>query len=324
MASPVVSLTCTFVKKWAMCNSDYFIQTCLTLVLFTSRCCSLFLTPPSSVQVFCFKNRDETSDTTKGDSSNADGKKYFNQWIHRQIFKNKTCDLFPFFDYMKKYAVIVAGGSGTRMGYNMPKQFLLIKGKPVLWYTIDAFLRAFDDIAIILVLPEIHFAKGRGIIAQFNHTDKIVLVNGGNTRYGSVKNGLQLVKEASVVFVHDGVRCLISVPLIQRCFNQALLKGSAVPAVSATDSIRIFSNGKHAVADRQQVRVIQTPQTFLSSIILPAFEQEYDETFTDEATVVEAYGTEVFLTEGEYDNIKITRPVDLMIAERMIEERSAL
>ncbi len=225
---------------------------------------------------------------------------------------------------MKKYAVIVAGGSGTRMGYSVPKQFLLLKDKPVLWYAIDAFFRAYDDMEIILVLPEAHFVKGRGIIAQFNYSDRIVLAAGGNTRYQSVKNGLQLVKEESVVFVHDGVRCLISVPLIQRCYNQAILKGSAVPAVAATDSIRIFSDGKHFVEDRQQVRIIQTPQTFLSSIILPAFEQEYSEAFTDEATVVEANGTEVFLTEGEYDNIKITRPVDLMIAERMIEERSAL
>lgn len=225
---------------------------------------------------------------------------------------------------MKKYAVIVAGGSGKRMGYSIPKQFLLLKDKPVLWYVIDAFLRAYEDMQVILVLPEAHFAKGRGIIARFDYSDRIVLVAGGNTRYQSVKNGLQFVKEASVVFVHDGVRCLISVPLIQRCFNQALLKGSAVPAVSATDSVRIFNNGRHSVADRTQVRFVQTPQTFLSSIILPAFEQEYNEAFTDEATVVESYGTEIFLTEGEYDNIKITRPVDLMIAERLIEERSAL
>ena len=225
---------------------------------------------------------------------------------------------------MKKYAVIVAGGSGTRMGYSVPKQFLLLKDKPVLWYAIDAFFRAYDDMEIILVLPEAHFVKGRGIIAQFNYSERIVLAAGGNTRYQSVKNGLQLIKEESVVFVHDGVRCLISVPLIQRCYNQAILKGSAVPAVAATDSIRIFSDGKHFVENRQQVRIIQTPQTFLSSIILPAFEQEYSEAFTDEATVVEANGAAIFLTEGEYDNIKITRPVDLMIAERMIEERSAL
>jgi 2-C-methyl-D-erythritol 4-phosphate cytidylyltransferase len=139
-----------------------------------------------------------------------------------------------------------------------------------------------------------------------------------------VQYGLKEVKENSVVFVHDAVRCLVSVPLIQRCYKQAVEKGSAVPAVAATDSIRILNGVHHHVADRQQVRIIQTPQTFLSEIILPAFEQEYNNVFTDEATVVEAYGTIIFLTEGEYENIKITRPVDMMIAERILEERSAL
>jgi 2-C-methyl-D-erythritol 4-phosphate cytidylyltransferase len=224
---------------------------------------------------------------------------------------------------MKKYAVIVAGGSGTRMGNVTPKQFLLLKGKPLLWYTIDSFLRAFDDMQVILVLPKDHLVKGERIAAQFVE-GKISLVSGGTTRFDSVKAGLQLIKEDAVVFVHDGVRCLVSVPLIKRCYNQALEKGSAIPAVAATDSVRILKNGSHCVKDRQQVRIIQTPQTFLSNIILPAFDREFDESFTDEATVVEASGKEIFLTEGEYDNIKITRPIDLLIAERIIEERSAL
>jgi 2-C-methyl-D-erythritol 4-phosphate cytidylyltransferase len=225
---------------------------------------------------------------------------------------------------MKKYAVIVAGGSGTRMGNVTPKQFLLLKGKPLLWYTIDSFLRAFDDIEIILVLPKEHFSKGEKIAAQLNAENKIKIVSGGNTRFDSVKAGLTLVTEVSVVFVHDGVRCLISVPLIKRCYKQALEKGSAIPAVTATDSIRILKNGFHEVKDRQQVRIIQTPQTFLSNILLPAFEQNFNESFTDEATVVEASGKEIFLTEGEYDNIKITRPIDLLIAEKIIEDRLAL
>ena len=224
---------------------------------------------------------------------------------------------------MKKYAVIVAGGSGTRMGNVTPKQFLLLKGKPLLWYTIDSFLRAFDDMQVILVLPKDHFVKGERISSQFAE-GKISLVSGGTTRFDSVKVGLQMVKDDSVVFVHDGVRCLVSVPLIKRCYNQALEKGSAIPAVAATDSVRILKNGLHYVKNRQQVRIIQTPQTFLSNIILPAFDREFDESFTDEATVVEASGKEIFLTEGEYDNIKITRPLDLLIAERIIEERLAL
>src|SRR5215471_4123124 len=146
---------------------------------------------------------------------------------------------------MKKYAVIVAGGSGTRMGNVIPKQFLLLKGKPLLWYTIDSFLRAFDDTEIILVLPKDHLVKGEKIISQLNARERIQLINGGVTRFDSVKEGLKMVKEESVVFVHDGVRCLVSVPLIRRCYKQALEKGSAIPAVAATDSIRIVKNGAH-------------------------------------------------------------------------------
>jgi 2-C-methyl-D-erythritol 4-phosphate cytidylyltransferase len=225
---------------------------------------------------------------------------------------------------MKKYAVIVAGGSGTRMGNIVPKQFLLLKGKPLLWYTINSFLRAFDDMEIILVLPKDHLVKGERIVSQLNAQGRITLAHGGITRFDSVKEGLKMVKEESIIFVHDGVRCLVSVPLIKRCYKQALEKGSAIPAVAATDSIRIVKNGTHYVKDRQQVRIVQTPQTFLSTILLQAFEQPFNESFTDEATVVEASGKEVFLTEGEYDNIKITRPIDLLIAERIIEDRSAL
>ena len=177
---------------------------------------------------------------------------------------------------------------------------------------------------VALVLPHEYLPAGEEIAAMFDDSSRIQITAGGKTRFDSVKAGLQLVKEECVIFVHDGVRCLISVPLIQRCYNQALLKGSAVPAVAATDSIRIGEEDNHIVANRQQVRIVQTPQTFLSNILLPAFEQSFDESFTDEATVVEKYGATVYLTEGDYNNIKITRPVDMMIAERIISERLLL
>ena len=225
---------------------------------------------------------------------------------------------------MYKYAVIVAGGTGKRMGNMVPKQFLLLKDKPLLWYTLDTFFRAYSDIKIILVLPHEHIEKGKAITDNFFANNHVKIVAGGDMRFHSVQCGLHEVKEKSVVFVHDAVRCLVSVPLIQRCYKQALEKGSAVPAVAATDSIRILNGSHHTIANRQQVRIIQTPQTFLSEIILPAFKQDYNEAFTDEATVVEAYGEKVFLTEGEYENIKITRPVDMMIAERILEERLTL
>ena len=225
---------------------------------------------------------------------------------------------------MVKIAVIVAGGMGKRMGSAMPKQFLPLNSKPLLWYTIDSFLRAYADMEVVLVLPAEHLARGRQIVEMFDRGRSIMVVEGGETRFHSVKNGLICVPAGAVVFVHDGVRCLISVPLIQRCYNQAVEMGSAVPAVLATDSIRIVNGSSHYVEDRQRVRIIQTPQTFLASIIVPAFEQAYSDAFTDEATVVEGNGSKVFLTEGEYDNIKITRPIDLVIAERILTDRLSL
>jgi 2-C-methyl-D-erythritol 4-phosphate cytidylyltransferase len=222
---------------------------------------------------------------------------------------------------MKKFAVIVAGGAGTRMKSSTPKQFLLLHGKPLLWYTIQAFLQAYDDLQIILVLPATYIDTD---VIQFLLNERITTIAGGETRFHSVQNGLKLVPENSLVFVHDGVRCLVSPNLIQRCGEQAAMLGSAIPAVTATDSLRIEMEGKHKVIDRQTVRLIQTPQTFRSELIVPAFKQPFNAYFTDEATVVEAYGKEVCLIEGEYENIKVTRPADLWFAEKIISERLAL
>jgi 2-C-methyl-D-erythritol 4-phosphate cytidylyltransferase len=224
---------------------------------------------------------------------------------------------------MKKFAVIVAGGSGTRMKSATPKQFLLLHGKSVLWYTIQAFLQAYEDIKIILVLPKA-FINNDNDAVQSLLNERVIITAGGETRFHSVQNGLKLVEENSLVFVHDGVRCLVSRGLIQRCGEQAAKLGSAIPAVTATDSLRMEINGAHKVIDRQTVRLIQTPQTFRSEIIVPAFEQPCCSYFTDEATVVEAFGKKVYLIEGEYENIKITRPVDLWFAEKILSERSAL
>lgn len=223
---------------------------------------------------------------------------------------------------MKKYAVIVAGGSGQRMGAAMPKQFMLLQQKPLLWYSLNTFLQAFDDIEIILVLPKDNLAEGEQIVTDLNAGNRIMITAGGTTRFHSVQNGLASVSVPSVVFVHDGVRCMVSKELIHRCYEQALEKGSAIPAVAATDSIRIANGTDHTVADRNHVRIIQTPQTFLSAILLPAFNTVYQDSFTDEATVVEASGQQVFLIEGEYENIKITRPADLMIAEQVLASRN--
>lgn len=226
---------------------------------------------------------------------------------------------------MKKIAVITAGGSGSRMGSNLPKQFMELKGKPVLWYTLKTFIAAFNDIEIVLVIPSTYQEAAKALLDELSIGDRARLVTGGSTRFHSVQNGLATIKEESVVFVHDGVRCLVTADLIQRCYHQALEKGSAVPAVASADSVRIAETDgdTHQSIDRNKVRIIQTPQTFKSNIILPAFQQEYTESFTDEATVVESNGGSVFLIEGEYTNLKITRPVDLVIAEMILQDSSA-
>lgn len=222
---------------------------------------------------------------------------------------------------MKKYAVIVAGGSGMRMGTLVPKQFLELQGKPLLWHTLSVFLDAFSDMEIILVLPETYLQTGREIIGTTKDPGRIRVTAGGETRFQSVKRGLDLIDQHSIVFVHDGVRCLLSTDLITRCYNCAIEKGNAIPAVSAVDTIRIETVAGNSLVNREKVRLIQTPQTFFSDIIKSAFEQDYRESFTDEASVVEQLGVKIHLIEGETTNIKITRPIDILIAEKILEER---
>jgi 2-C-methyl-D-erythritol 4-phosphate cytidylyltransferase len=222
---------------------------------------------------------------------------------------------------MKKVAIITAGGMGSRMGANLPKQFLLLKGKPLLWHSFKAFLNAYKDFSFVLVLPENFINAANELIDELQISSNVTIVIGGDTRFDSVKNGLSVIKEPAIVFVHDGVRCLVSSDLIIRCFEQAMEKGSAIPAVVSTDSIRIALENGHKSIDRSSIRIIQTPQTFKSDLILPAFHQAYKDSFTDEATVVESFGIDVHLIEGDYQNIKITRPIDLVIAEKILEER---
>ncbi len=219
-----------------------------------------------------------------------------------------------------KYAVIVAGGTGARMASVIPKQFLLLHDKPVLYYTIKAFLDAFDDLEIILVLPEEFFDMGKEILDAYFDYERIKVTAGGETRFHSVQNGLKLVEKEAVIFVHDAVRCMVSKELILRCYQHTLQMGSAVPVVMAKDSVRILNEEKNdnEILDRNRVVLVQTPQTFHSKILLPAFEIDYKERFTDEATVVESFGLKISLVEGEEDNIKITRPVDLKIAEGIL------
>ena len=219
---------------------------------------------------------------------------------------------------MKKIAVIVAGGTGIRMNNITPKQFLLLKGKPVLYYTINAFLQAYEDLEIILVLPEEHVAAGQEIIDAFFDYNRIQITIGGRTRFHSVQNGLQLVQDEGIVFVHDAVRCMVSIALIKRCYDAAIETGSAIPVIDSKDSVRIITEEGNEALDRTAIKLVQTPQTFHSKILLPAYQIDYKDKFTDEATVVEAFGLKVQLVQGEENNFKITRPVDLVMAEHLL------
>lgn len=223
---------------------------------------------------------------------------------------------------MKKYAVLVAGGSGSRMKSDLPKQFILLKGKPLLVYTIESFLKAAQDIIIILVLPEQHLQTGKGIIDEYFKENSIRIASGGNTRFQSVKNGLSLIREDGIVMVHDAVRSLISVDLIQRSMSAVVEMKAVIPAIPSKDSVRILEGENNKSISRDTVMLVQTPQTFFTSDLIKAFETEYCPAFTDEAAVMESAGHSIHIIAGEENNIKITHPVDLIIAEKIIESQS--
>jgi 2-C-methyl-D-erythritol 4-phosphate cytidylyltransferase len=220
----------------------------------------------------------------------------------------------------KKYAIIVAGGKGTRIGGRIPKQFLPLLGKPILCHALQAFHYAFRDIKLILVVPHDQVDGAKTILKSYVGGLNITTVAGGETRFHSVQNGLKQVKDDGIVFIHDAVRPMISEKLIYRCFDAALTMGSAIPVVPVSDSMRLIDeSGRSHPINRDNLRIVQTPQTFLTSIILPAFNCEYKPAFTDEASVVEARGTKVHLVQGELDNIKITNPVDMAIADTLLK-----
>jgi len=221
---------------------------------------------------------------------------------------------------MNTYVIIVAGGSGERMGTLVPKQFLELVGKPLLHYSITAFRTAFPDIRIILVVPAAHLPRGQELARNPAYNGQVEVVTGGATRFDSVKNGLKCIEKDSIVFVHDGVRCLLSPDLILRSYNKAILEGNAIPVVTATDSIRISGEEGNSPIDRSLVHLVQTPQTFRSELLLNAFKQEYHPSFTDEAIVVEKTGVRIHLIEGEVNNIKITRPIDMIIATELLRD----
>lgn len=222
------------------------------------------------------------------------------------------------------YAVIVAGGQGVRMGNAIPKQFMELCGRPVLYHTIKAFAEALPGVHIILVLPAAQISYAQIILQAFPERIGLTIVAGGETRFHSVCRGLQDIPADAVVLVHDGVRPLVQPALIRRCYVLALKQGSAIPVVPVTDSIREVQAQVSVAVDRSHLTIVQTPQTFLASVLLPAMQQPWQASFTDEATVVEAAGHAIHLTEGDRTNIKITTPEDMLLAEALIHIKTAL
>lgn len=208
------------------------------------------------------------------------------------------------------------------MGTAVPKQFLPLHGKPVLTHTLEAFLKAFNDLEIILVIAADYLEMARSITQSLEGSERVLLTEGGQTRFHSVKKGVQHIAHPSIVFIHDAVRCLLSANLIHRCYDGALEQGNAIPAIQAVDSIRIETPFGNESVDRARIKLVQTPQTFQSDIIEAAFKQDYDPAFTDEASLVERLGVKINLVEGESTNIKLTNPIDMFLAEKFLESRT--
>jgi 2-C-methyl-D-erythritol 4-phosphate cytidylyltransferase len=220
-----------------------------------------------------------------------------------------------------EYALIVAGGKGTRIKSSLPKQFIELNGKPILLHTIEAFLRYSTNIRIVLVLPEDDFGVWKSICEKFNFTPSILLQKGGETRFQSVKKGLDRMEGKGLVAIHDGVRPLVSEDIIGASFRLAAVHQSAVAAVRLKESIRMTDQDNTKAVDRSRFRLIQTPQTFDLHLIKNAYEIKEDPSLTDDASVAEKAGHIISLFEGSYENIKITTQEDLTVAGALLEQR---
>jgi 2-C-methyl-D-erythritol 4-phosphate cytidylyltransferase len=218
---------------------------------------------------------------------------------------------------MNLYALIVAGGAGTRIGTDVPKQFLELAGKPVLIHTILRFLEFDKSIKIIAVLPENQLGLWEMLQEKYSFSVPHTIVTGGSSRFFSVRNGLQKVDENGLVAIHDGVRPLVSIDTIQRCFSEAEKFGNAVPVISPSDSLRMITGQGNIPVNRHYLRIIQTPQVFDVKLIKKAYLRDFSPDFTDDASLLEKTGENIHLVEGNRENIKITNPEDLIIAEAL-------
>ena len=220
---------------------------------------------------------------------------------------------------MRTIAIIVAGGSGTRFGAELPKQFLELGGRPVLMRTISAFRGGFSD--VIVTLPEGQMALWRELCERYGFAVPHRVVAGGETRWHSVKNALDSIGDISdvdIIAVHDGVRPLVTAEVIGRTVDAARRDGAAIPVVMLNDSVRQVEKGASHALDRSTLRAVQTPQVFDARVLMAAYGQPFESTFTDDASVVERAGHSVTLVEGDPQNLKITRPMDLALAEYLL------
>ena len=223
---------------------------------------------------------------------------------------------------MKRYLIVVAGGKGTRMGGEMPKQFQLLGGKPLVMVTLER-LNAIDPaMQLILVLPAQHIELWKQLCKEHSFAVPLILAQGGSTRFHSVQNGLAQVDdmEDALVGVHDGVRPFVSPKVLDECFSRAWTDGAAIPMIDLQDSLRhIVGSDATEVVPRDRYRLVQTPQVFKLSLLRRAYEQRVVESFTDDASVVEALGEKVSGVEGNRENIKITTPFDMLVAKTLME-----
>lgn len=226
---------------------------------------------------------------------------------------------------MQKIAIIVAGGKGLRMGHDLPKQFIPIGGKPVLMHTLEKFYAADAGMKLVLVLPEAQQDYWKTLCREYAFSLPHTIANGGETRFHSVKNGLekafQLISGDAIVGIHDGVRPFVSLDVIRNCYALAELHKAVIPVVDVHETIREIENDHSKTVDRSLYRLVQTPQVFQSAILLSAYQQSYTSQFTDDASVVEAAGVTISLTDGNRENIKITTPFDIAIAEALLAAR---
>lgn len=216
---------------------------------------------------------------------------------------------------MEKYVVIVAGGKGLRMGGEIPKQFQLLGDKPVLMHTIERFYTTLPEVHLILVLPQEQHDYWKVLCYDYAFHIPCQVVAGGDTRFESVKSGLKYVLSSSLVAVHDGVRPFIASDVIKHCFHRAETVPAVIPVIDVVDTLRKITDGGSSTVDRNLYKRVQTPQVFQSEVLCKAYEQAYSESFTDDASVVEAMGVSVCFVPGNRENIKLTNPFDWKIAE---------